>query len=207
MIPSTKPCVKCGQVCDNEVVGKTVYCAKHYRFHNMRDGCRMRGVSKPSYEELEALAQRDFADGLCSICRRPLKWRTRNFRDLVTLQHDRSGKLRLICLVCNQHHKTFPGDSYFDTPHLRWCRLCNTAQPPENFSSIGRCRTCTRLRMRAQRSLKPRKTIRRLGTLFYNRQRRKWTAQAITLFGKRVFIGEFRTREEGEAALGRHYAS
>jgi hypothetical protein len=132
-------------------------CEKHNRFRQMRKLCQERGLDIPSWSALEALAMRDVADLRCPVCRKLVRWRTGNgYRspksDIITLQHDRSGALRLICHTCNQHHYTYPNDDFYKTPHLVCCSECRKPKNPCEFALLDtRCRACNRERKRRER--------------------------------------------------------
>jgi hypothetical protein len=133
-------------------LGNARYCDRHYRFASMRASAKRDGKSVPSWDELESLTP----NGLLCLCGRTMNWRAKDGAStVITLQHDRDGKHRLICLACNTRHAQHPGDSFYQLPagHKR-CQDCSRVLPVEAFSldrsrPIGRksyCRECANVR-------------------------------------------------------------
>lgn len=126
-------------------------CDIHRRIQCMRDCAIARGKLVPSKDELLRMAEEVEASGhKCSHCKEQMVWRgEKGQRNVVSLQHDRSGTVRLLCMDCNFNHRYFPGDTYYDTP-LGWkyCPKCSTAKPPEDFYRQGNgklksyCKAC-----------------------------------------------------------------
>lgn len=128
--------------------GRIWLCAKHYRFQQMRTRAKRDGKVVPSYSELEAMST------VCLGCAGQTHWlvsdgpRPRQ----ATLQHDRSGRMLLLCLACNTRHTAHPGDEFYDVPsdHKR-CGACKTVKPFSSFVTdrsrpIGlksSCRECS----------------------------------------------------------------
>ncbi len=112
--------------------GSAWFCARHYRFQQMRATAKRHGKSVPSYETLEMLAQ----CLECVGCGRAMHWliadgpRARQ----VTLQHDRSGAIRFLCLGCNTSHSVHPGDEFYNIPpdHKR-CPRCGDVKACASF--------------------------------------------------------------------------
>lgn len=135
--------------------GRIMLCAVHYRISSMRARAKRDGKIVPSRAEIEALVPTPF---VCFGCDRAMNWlRSDGASTQVTLQHDRSGHLRLICLGCNTRHALHPGDTYYEIPagHKR-CFDCEQVKPFEEFPvarsrPIGRysyCRPCTSIRFK-----------------------------------------------------------
>jgi hypothetical protein len=134
-----------------KVMKGSFYCAKHARFQQMRDGARRSRQTVPSYEQLEVLASA--AGMVCSHCRKQMFW-TRGqgpISQQITLQHDRSGIMRLICMSCNSRHRDYPGDDFYKFPvDFKRCYRCKTVKPFSDFSVSRRysfglspiCRRC-----------------------------------------------------------------
>jgi hypothetical protein len=153
-VHSTKACVRCGEPA-MKVRNKTAFCIPHYRMKQMIDDAKIDNKAAPTWEALSQLFDALIASGFrCPICDRPLNWLKKDgISTIVTLQHDRSGELRLLCLGCNVRHQFHPGDSFYDLPagHKR-CPMCKTVKPfaefyphknqPNNRSS--QCRPCGR---------------------------------------------------------------
>jgi hypothetical protein len=79
--------------------GHARYCARHYRFATMRTRAKRDGKTVPDWAELETLTP---ADMICPSCSRVMNWLAKDgFSTVITLQHDRDGIHRLICLACN----------------------------------------------------------------------------------------------------------
>lgn len=86
-------------------------CAKHLRFHRMRMSAQTAGKKRPTFATLERLVPPGL---VCPACGRRMNWLKRDgAASMVTLQHDRSGRLRLICFTCNVQHWRFPGDTFY----------------------------------------------------------------------------------------------
>jgi len=91
----------------------------------MRVLSKRRGVYVPSYEELENMLR--LCKGFrCVPCGRTMNWMGRDGQaTVITLQHDRSGKVRFLCRSCNTRHATFDGDTFYDIPKAKHpCRSC-----------------------------------------------------------------------------------
>ena len=123
--------------CNQEAVrkqGRNWYCKKHYRFSQMRGTAKRRGKVVPSYGDLENLNTE--TGGKCPVCKRTLNWLSKDGTStVVTLQHDRSGGVRFLCLSCNTRHASFPNDTFYSTdPNMRMCPRCKTRLPLSEFS-------------------------------------------------------------------------
>lgn len=154
--------MKCSKAyCETEAVrrmGNGSYCLRHYRFSHMRRRARKDGKTVPTYAELESLVPDPFA---CSVCKRRMNWlSSEGTSTVVTLQHDRSGGHRLLCLACNTRHAALPGDSLYDIPpDMRRCPACRKLKHLDAFCMdasrfAGRktyCRPCSSARHRAWR--------------------------------------------------------
>jgi hypothetical protein len=138
--------------------GRLLLCAMHYRMSSMRTRAARDGKSVPAIEVLERLA----ADSMiCAGCGRTMHWlRSDGASGQATLQHDRSGAIRLLCLGCNTRHAQHPGDSFYEMrPGTKLCHDCGRALPLMAFATdrsrpLGRkahCRSCAAARNRAWR--------------------------------------------------------
>lgn len=139
--------------CDGKAArkqGRIWLCAKHYRFQQMRVRAKRDGKSVPSYQELEGMAMR------CPGCGVPMHWLISDGQrsGQATLQHDRSGLMRLLCLGCNVRHAAHPGDEFYHVPHEhKRCGACGDVKPFAAFVTdrsrpIGlksSCRECSRV--------------------------------------------------------------
>jgi hypothetical protein len=139
--------------------GRILLCAMHYRISSMSSRARRDGKTAPSRAEIEAILPNPF---ICKPCGRPMNWvRDDGASTQATLQHDRNGEIRIICLACNTKHAQHPGDSYYDLPggHKR-CPDCEQILPVDAFvidksRPVGRksyCRKCSSIRHKSWRS-------------------------------------------------------
>lgn len=130
--------------------GKSYYCAKHLRLIQMNADAKQNGKQAPSFAELESLIPQDMK---CSACARTMNWlRTGGMSTQVTLQHDRSGQIRLICFGCNTRHASLPGDLLYEIPKgHRYCPGCHLIKSESSFWQrkskrrdvfIPRCKDC-----------------------------------------------------------------
>lgn len=135
--------------------GRNMLCAMHYRIATMRANATRRGKFAPTRHQLEALIPDPF---VCSCCQREMTWLRLNGASVqATLQHDRNGDVRIICLACNTRHAQHPGDSFYNVPpgHKR-CPDCDANKPLNDFPvdrsrPIGRksyCRPCCAARFK-----------------------------------------------------------
>lgn len=135
--------------------GHILLCAMHYRIANMRTRAKRDGKLVPARVAIEALAPSPFE---CCCCQRPLTWlRENGASQQATLQHDRDGGLRIICLACNTRHAQHPGDTFYAIPggHKR-CPDCEQVLPLASFvidrsRPVGRksyCRPCSAARFK-----------------------------------------------------------
>lgn len=120
--------VSCARCADGAVrqLARMWFCAKHSRFQQMRVQARARGKAVPSYEALEAMTT------ICKGCGVQTHWlvsdgpRTRQ----ATLQHDRSGAMRILCYSCNSRHEKLPGDQFYEVPPgQKRCPTCEAVKP------------------------------------------------------------------------------
>lgn len=140
------------------VSGQTPYCPKHRRMVQMKSDAKKRHKIVPSDEVLESLFTA-IEDMCCPICGTKMTY----FREngigarVITLQHDDSGELRLICLACNVKHAQFGGDVwYFLEDGYYRCICCQEIKPFEDFyhrkdnsnQIYTRCKECERARKR-----------------------------------------------------------
>lgn len=122
--------------------GRINLCGVHYRLSSMRARARRDGKRVPSWRELVSLIPTPF---VCAGCNRAMNWlRDYGASTQVTLQHDRSGAVRMLCLGCNTRHAHHPEDTFYDIPegHKR-CARCDTVKPVDDFSR-DRSRPCGR---------------------------------------------------------------
>ena len=118
--------------CGDEVFrkqGRIWLCKKHYRFQQMRVRAKSRGKAVPSYDWLEE--QWRSIKGSCPVCHRDVNWLSKEgSATVLTLQHDRNGDMRLLCLSCNVRHASFEDDSFYETdPNRRICPRCRRSLP------------------------------------------------------------------------------
>jgi RNase P subunit RPR2 len=143
-----------GQLCacgepSHKRQGNRHLCAMHYRIANMRARAKRDGKVVPATSRVEALA----SDMACSGCRRVMHWLREDGASLqATLQHDRDGTIRVLCLGCNTRHAQHPGDSFYSLkPEEKFCAKCCRFLPAHDFTRdrsrpIGlksSCRACS----------------------------------------------------------------
>ncbi len=114
--------------------GTGSYCAKHVRFLRMRTDAKRKGKVVPSYDLLESMVQK-LRDFKCPICSIKMVWlRKESTTRAITLQHDHSGDLRLICFSCNTAHQFIPKDGFYEKPkNTRYCQDCKKFKPLTEF--------------------------------------------------------------------------
>lgn len=144
-------CSKCGIPGDVQRSAGYWLCQVHFRIQCMRDSAKCKGKTIPTFEQLESMAADVTARGRhCGCCGVLMAWRgSKGQRNVVSLQHDRSGAFRFICLDCNFQHRNFPGDTFYDYPiGWKYCPKCDTVKPPDCFYVRGNgllksyCRDC-----------------------------------------------------------------
>ena len=114
------------------------HCSKHFRFRAMRISARSRRVYVPSLDELEDLY--DEVGVICPACGITMNWFSNgNRKQVISLQHDRSGDITFLCQSCNARHVHFPGDEYYDRDRSQ-----------DNNSDHVRCTQCLIVKPRAQ---------------------------------------------------------
>lgn len=114
---------------------KFKYCLMHYRFANMKSRAYASGKYAPPIKELEKLVSPGM---ICPSCDRSMVWSTGTVTsNLITLQHDRNGTVRLICMACNSRHSRFEGDGFYDLPKdSKRCCICKNVKPLEDFVKV-----------------------------------------------------------------------
>ncbi|MGR3218716.1 MAG: hypothetical protein ACUZ8H_02715 [Candidatus Anammoxibacter sp.] len=133
--------------------GRIWLCPKHYRFQQMRVNAKRYWKEVPLYWELENMLS--WTEGMvCQPCKRPMNWLSEEGQStVVTLQHDRSGTMRLICRACNSCHHHYEGDTFYDKPEgTKLCKSCNRILPELDFCKDNSkasklksyCRECTK---------------------------------------------------------------
>jgi len=135
---SMKPCRTCRQPSVRLVSGEKYFCAIHYRMYHMRVAARKHKKTCPSSADLTKLVEAVVANGMvCVGCRRTMLWITEGpgtRSNVISLQHDRDGTIRLICLGCNSRHQHFPGDTFYQAPEgHKWCHGCERLLPLSGF--------------------------------------------------------------------------
>lgn len=149
----SKNCAKCGDK-KYKTINNTWYCKKHIRFSNMRCGARAKEKYVPTNKELELLAD-EIPDMICIGCDCKMKWTMREGgRNVLTLQHDRSGRLRFICFRCNNLHRFYVGDLfYLRDRNKKYCPHCDKELPFNQFyKNRSWCKLCRSRRKRGQAS-------------------------------------------------------
>ncbi len=113
--------------------GRILLCAVHYRISSMRSRARRDGKAVPTRHEIESMIPDPL---VCIGCARPMNWLTSNgASSQISLQHDRSGTVRLICRGCNTRHSDHPGDTFYSLPaDSKRCPSCCRVLPRGAFS-------------------------------------------------------------------------
>lgn len=112
--------------------GNAHYCVIHTRISEMRCTAQRDGKLVPPWEQLESLAETAVT---CAGCNRAMNWLSVDGAStVVTLQHDRDGGIRLICLSCNSRHGAHPGDSFYEIPQgFKRCGRCHEIKSEDQF--------------------------------------------------------------------------
>lgn len=159
MTTSQGQCKRC-----NEPVHYSGLCQKHFRFSRMRHSSNYVGKKVPSESHLESLWVQ--SQGRCPQCSRQLNWlRKDGGSTCISIQHDRSGEIRLLCLRCNSQHAANDGDSFYQIgSDNKKCRGCNHIKPRTEFyvrrddnREMHKCKKCTIAKNTAWRLNKRRK--------------------------------------------------
>lgn len=160
-------CVRCGNTGTRRWASGSVFCSKHWRFNRMRYSARADGKTVPSFEQLEEMSR-----SMVCHCGRVMYWLSTDgpVSQQASLQHDRSGVMRLLCRACNTKHSDCPGDEFYTVPEEhRFCGQCKKLKPCSEFHvSRARptglascCKACTSLRAKDERVSKRRRELRR----------------------------------------------
>lgn len=171
---STKTCPYCDQPAHRRT-GNQFLCKMHLRMRDMRAKAKTNGKTVPTVEQIAAMVRALLANGMrCCGCDCVMNWmRSDGSGTVVSLQHDRSGAFRLICIVCNLRHHFVRDDLFYEVPTgHRWCRGCDKVLPLEAFAKLNnrvkpRCRKCS------YEMLKPWKKANRASQSEYERLRRQ----------------------------------
>ncbi len=115
-------------------MGCCQYCNKHYRFKKMRSGAQQKNKYMPSWEELSEMLPKDM---ICNICNKQMIWHKKlgKLNDVISLQHDNNGDIRLICFACNIGHRNSKlGDEYFNIQKdHKYCPECEKILSIKSF--------------------------------------------------------------------------
>lgn len=130
----------------------------------MRIEAKREGKSVPSTRDIEQLASGGM---FCYACGDEMFWHISmspcGRKKVASLQHDRSGTVRLLCVGCNSRHQHMPGDSFYSLePGYKWCRRCKRVLLLSKFSVYGSdsrhsgqvysyCKSCNRERSKKYR--------------------------------------------------------
>ena len=128
---------------------------KEYRLKQMRTHSKYYGKSSPSRDDLLLLIPKDMK---CPSCEVKMIWtapKKVGLRRVISLQHDRSGKIRLICFSCNSRHshlKCSESVFYSMGRDKKYCNGCQRVKSINDFwadnsnsSTVkrkGRCKIC-----------------------------------------------------------------
>lgn len=130
------------------------YCPMHTRVRQMRIACRHDNKTCPDESIVDDLVKRIIQSGMeCELCGVRMNWMKKDgISSCVSLQHDRSGSFRLICLGCNVRHGQLPGDKYYEIRDgQKWCAGCETVLDASEFypsrtiaqGVMSRCKKCS----------------------------------------------------------------
>jgi hypothetical protein len=132
----------------------------------MRNRAQNMGKTVPSKEALLALIDKLISQGMkCIGCDRVMRWLgNKGESSLVTLQHDRNGDFRLICLGCNTRHAYHPGDTFYDVkPGEKICNGCGKVKGVSEFNKDltrpGGLRSCCRDCQKIRNARRNRKAV------------------------------------------------
>lgn len=127
------------------------YCTVHHRMMRMRHAASSTGKFVPTMEWMIE----NWPDPLvCPVCKVEMALLVGDDRRrVISLQHDKSGTVRFLCVSCNMRHSATTQDEksfYNQEDGKLWCNTCKQLLPPEKFyrnsnSSTGRhykCRSC-----------------------------------------------------------------
>lgn len=126
-------CIKCGDEAKKKWGGVWM-CLPHYRLSAMRCSAKAKGKTVPSWKELYHLLSK-LCCLQCPHCKQQMVWlRSQNSRRVITLQHDRSGNIKFLCLSCNSSHGNLKtDDDFYKTPKLFECRGCKKDKDLKSF--------------------------------------------------------------------------
>jgi hypothetical protein len=129
----TPPCSWCS-VTSVMKQGRIFLCEKHYRFQQMRSSAKRKEKLVPSYLELENLLS-FLQEMKCPTCKRVMNWRSyQGETTVITLQHDRGGRVRFLCRSCNTRHAVLPGDSFYSaSKRKKLCQMCGLTKAKKEF--------------------------------------------------------------------------
>jgi len=117
--------------------GSVWLCKKHYRFMQMRVNAKRNKKTVPPYEELEKILLPN-----CPVCKRKFNWLSKEgAQTVITLQHDRSGAFRFLCLSCNVRYASFKDDSFYSqSPKTKICPKCKKEKPWSEYHTDNSAR-------------------------------------------------------------------
>lgn len=121
--------------------GRIWLCKKHYRFSQMRTCAKRHNKYVPTYEELELLTINTLQidkGKVCPECNRVMNWVKKDGSStVVTLQHDRSGNIKLLCQSCNSRHSKYDGDSFYTrNKSKKLCPKCKDEKELSDFFNV-----------------------------------------------------------------------
>lgn len=124
------------------------------RIKNMRSSAKRDGKYVPTPSEIRNAIPSPF---LCPACGIKMNWkRSAGAKTQATLQHDRSGDIKIICASCNSRHHHYDGDSFYDLPQgKKRCSDCKEVLSTDDFfvdksTFTGRkscCKACSTKRV------------------------------------------------------------
>lgn len=131
--------------------GNIHLCAMHWRISTTRARAKYRGQEVPTREWFES-AIKSLRNMECIVCARRMNFLSKDGHSTVmSLQHDRSGKMRLLCQGCNTRHAFYPMDDYYaKNGKEKWCAACAQYLPLDRFyvdrtrsgAPRSRCKPC-----------------------------------------------------------------
>ena len=158
-----KICSKKG--CDKKGIHKralrTIYCDKCYRFNCMLKIAKQYNKYVPSLTEIEVLFGK-LHNMQCPICNKQMSWHSKygKMSNVISLQHNYSGNILLICQGCNSGHgNSMLKDEYFNlNNNERFCPDCRKILNKNSFYKSSRneyagiCKVCDNIRRSINRS-------------------------------------------------------
>lgn len=144
---NTKICARKG--CDDAAkhkISNSIYCDKHYVWHQKVNTAKAKNKTIPSIEEFDRLWEGLVGNGFrCQVCNNKMVVKVNkgeSLRRVVSLQHWDDGRRDLICLSCNSSHGNSKlGDKWKNIPEgFKCCSKCGgTKKIQKDFHKNPSC--------------------------------------------------------------------